>query len=150
MPNIFSLQARNIASYGLSFNKQEVLTTWWDRKTLCFSQSYCALEHFVMQINVNHQRLCVWGALSVLSCHKRYAHPLYELYSHLWFMSRLHLFFSILERHIGFNLAGWQPRPSFINSAEGALSMPSLTQNQASRKRALFLWKSTRGTISVV
>lgn len=83
----------DIARYGLYFNKQEVLTAWRDHKTLCLSVSFCDPEHFVMQINVNHQRLCVWGVLSVLFCHKRYAHPLCELCSRLWFMSRLHLSF---------------------------------------------------------
>lgn len=53
--------------------------------------------------------------------------------------------FAILEKHIGLNLAHWLQRPSFINSAEGALSMPSLTQNQASRKRALSSGKAPGG-----
>lgn len=32
--------------------------------------SFFDLEHFMMQMNVNHQWLCLWGALSVLFSHK--------------------------------------------------------------------------------
>lgn len=58
-------------------------------------------------------------------------------------MSRLDPSFvsAILERRIEFNLASRLPRPGFINGAEGALSMPSLTQTERvkkKRKKALF------------
>lgn len=36
-----SLQAQWYCNVGVIFNKQEVLTMWWDRKTLCFSVSFC-------------------------------------------------------------------------------------------------------------
>lgn len=56
-------------------NKQEVLTTCSDCKTL---QSYSASEHVEMQINKNHQS---FGKLSALFWHNRFVHPLGELHS---------------------------------------------------------------------
>lgn len=50
----------------------------------------------------------------------------------LWIMSILFCFL-----HIGSHLARCPPRPRPIRGAEGALSTPSLTQNQAGIKRAL-------------
>ena len=116
----------------------------------CFVLFFCDPEHSVMQINVTHRRARAEGAHSVLLSHKRYAHPLCELYGRLWFMSRLDLtfpfFFLMLRKGaLDFNLACWPPRPSFINSVDGALFVPSLTQNRANRKRALSSGKAPGG-----
>lgn len=100
-----------------------------------------------MQMNVNRRQLCVWGAPSVLLWCKRCAHPLCELNGRLWFMSRLHL--SLL-------LLFWKGTLDLIWHVGGrgpvsGCTLNALTDAKASGlKKSSFLWKSTRGTISVV
>lgn len=59
--------------------------------------------------------------------------------------SRLHHVLLLQKVCTGFYLARRQWRHSFINNAEGALSMPSLTQNQASKKELFPLEKHQGG-----